>query len=740
MRRRWGLRWGRGRREGRAQRAPAENKHPLVSAERSARQRDVLIGVCVLLALALWATLIIRPLTNPNLRLGSPSSINIRAPRTLTYASKLQTEQARIQVESSPDAVVYTRDANVPIAQRGHLSSLLQTIGQIRDDPTLSNISRREKLVSLPVPNSTLVISPELALQLVRLADADWASVRSQSLAVYDMAMSSNNYELDGAAVETLRERSIPYWGSLTTRDATQQELIGTLGSAFLKPNRVLDQAATRARKQELRDRVAPVMLTIQEDENIVHAGDIVTPAIEEKLEALGLVRTRIDWLNVGGKGLLALLAASMLGIYTLRMQRNVWLSTRSLLVVAVLFALTALAARLVLPLGRSWVYAFPLGVVALLLATLFPRGLALMVVTLLGMVIAYIDDNNAIAAVTLMLGSMAGILSIGRGERWLHFVVAGLMIAAVTGLVQAAFLLTQPVVWQADEWIALVVSSLVNGAISAFMALGLFNVVGHLADVVTPQQLMELAHPSHPLLRKLIREAPGTYYHSLSVGNLAESAAEAIDADALLLRVASYYHDIGKTIRPYFFTDNQSDRENVHNDLDPQTSAGIICDHVIEGEKMAVAAGLPRQVIEFIRAHHGTSVIRHFYQLALQQQDSVNVDDFRYPGPKPRTREQAIMMLADSVEATVRSKAQGGKIASARDEHANGNGRARQGTQTLEELVNSIIDERIRSGQLDESSLTLSDIAKIRVAFINTLQGIYHPRVDYAPQVVKPV
>jgi putative nucleotidyltransferase with HDIG domain len=247
----------------------------------------------------------------------------------------------------------------------------------------------------------------------------------------------------------------------------------------------------------------------------------------------------------------------------------------------------------------------------------------------------------------------------------------------------------------------------------------------------------MELAHPAQPLLRKLIREAPGTYYHSVSVGNLAESAAEAIGADALLLRVAAYYHDIGKTIRPYFFTDNQSDRENVHNELDPHTSAEIICEHVTEGEKMARAAGLPRQIVEFIPTHHGTSVIKHFYQLALQQQDSVNIDDYRYPGPRPRTREQGIMMLADSVEATVRSKAQNGKIISSREEHANGNGRG-SGLQTLEELVSSIIEERIRSGQLDECDLQIQDIGRIRQAFVSTLQGIYHPRVDYTPQIVK--
>jgi cyclic-di-AMP phosphodiesterase PgpH len=420
------------------------------------------------------------------------------------------------------------------------------------------------------------------------------------------------------------------------------------------------------------------------------------------------------------------------------KMQRNVWLATRSLLVVAGMTALAVLAARLTLPLGEEWLYAFPLAVVGLLLATLFPRGLALMIVTLSGLVIVFLVEGQAAPALALLVGSYLGILTIGRGERWLHFVAAGVVVALATALAQAAFWLAAPGGFVLEQWLPILRTSALNGAASAFFSLGLYNLVGHLADVATPQQLMELAHPNNPLLRKLIREAPGTYYHSVSVGNLAESAAEAIGADALLLRVASYYHDIGKTIRPFFYTDNQSDRENVHNELDPHTSAEIICEHVSEGVKMARAAGLPRQIVEFIPAHHGTSVIRHFYQLALQQQDTVNIDDYRYPGPKPRTREQAIMMLSDSVEATVRSKAQNGMIVSSRDDHGNGNGRAKPGQQTLEELVNSIIDDRIKSGQLDECDLTLRDVTRIRLAFINTLQGIYHPRVDYAPQIVK--
>src|SRR6266540_854333 len=687
MRRRWDLRLNRWWRERRKSR---------VTKDRRLKQRNRLVFVCLLMALALWAVLVIRPSIDPNLKPGSPSPIDIRAPRTVTFASESLTEQERIRKESSPDAAVYTNDPNIPTVQRTQLFDLLQTIGRIRDDPSLDPDGKYRKLTSLPLPNSTLVISPALAIQLVLLGPDAWDAVRKQSLDLYDRAMSAHNYEVSDQDFVDLRDRSMPYWSSLLA-SGDQQELILLFSRAFLKPNRLLDEAATKQHKQALRDAVEPVMVTVQENENIVHAGDIVTPAIQEKLEALGLLQPDVDWFDSGGKGLLAALVALIFGTYVYQMQHNVWTSIRPLLVVVVL-----------------------------------------MVVTLLSLLVAFQSEGQVGPAMALLIGSMAGILTIGRGERWLHFVGASIVIAVLNGLTQAAIWLAAPGGLLPDKGLFILITMAVNAIATAVFSLGLYNLVGHLADVVTPQRLMELSHPTHPLLRKLIRVAPGTYYHSVSVGNLAESAGEAIGADALLLRVASYYHDIGKTIRPYFFTDNQSNRENVHNDLDPHTSAEIICDHVIEGEKMARAAGLPRQVVDFIRAHHGTSIIRHFYQLAVQQEDSVNIEDFRYPGPKPKTREQAIMMLADSVEATVRSKAQGGKIVSAREDSATSNGRTQSGQQTLEELVNSIIDERIGSGQLDECSLTLSDIAQIRQVFINTLQGIYHPRVDYEPQVVK--
>jgi putative nucleotidyltransferase with HDIG domain len=705
------------------------------AADRRRRQIwQLLVASCVL-ALALWGILAVRPPTTPDLELGSPSPRDVRANQTLAFPSEVLTEEKRYRAENANDTVVYTRDATVPIAQRVQLVELLQTISQIRDDSSLSAEAEHAKLTSLP--NSTLVISPELAATIAKLTDDEWNDVRLQTLTVYDRATARYDFALNAEAVADLRERLLPYWSAQLGRGNAPQ-IIQLFASLFLKPNSVLDEEATKQRKQAARDAIQPVMVPIQEGESVVRQGEIITPLIQEKLQALGEVKVEADWPDVAGKGLLAALAAVLLGVYIWQAHSEIWMVSHALWVVEGLFALTLLLARVLLPLGTEWAFAFPLATTAMLLAALFSHSFALFAATLLSLLIAFLGDNQLSLAMALLFGSVASVLVVGRGERTLHFLLAGVVAALVMGLTQAVFRLTAFGIATFDQWPPVVISSALNGLLSAMLALGLYNLVGNLATVVTPLQLMELAHPAQPLLRKLIREAPGTYYHSVAVGNLAESAAEAIGADALLLRVAAYYHDIGKTIRPYFYTDNQSDRENVHNELDPHTSAEIICEHVTEGEKMARGAGLPRQIVEFIPTHHGTSVIKHFYQLALQQQDSVNIDDYRYPGPKPRTREQGIMMLADSVEATVRSKAQNGKIASAREDHANGNGRGQAGMQTLEELVSSIVDERIRSGQLDECNLMIQDIVRIRQAFIATLQGIYHPRVDYTPQIVK--
>ncbi|MBC8161448.1 MAG: HDIG domain-containing protein [Roseiflexaceae bacterium] len=699
--------------------------------ERQAWRSFWLLTLCFWLLV--WSILVARAPVATNIVAGKPSPVTVQSRREVSYLSEVRTEEARAKIETDPETIVYTRDTSIPTTQRNQLTDLLLTVTQIRDDPTLGEAEQLQQLVSLP--NSSVVITETMAGEIAQLSDEQWTTTRQLSVELYDRAMRETNFELTDQDVRNLRERSLPYWAS-QRGTGSPYTLAVTFASPFLKANRIVDELATQESKQDARNNVVPVRVTVLEGESVIREGDIVTADSLEKLAALGELESDLNPMRIVGRALLAALAAGLLAAFIASSHHKIWKRPRSIAVIYGLAATTLLLARAMigLPLGLAWPYAFPLGAAVLLLAALFDSGIALLVAVVLSFLIGFTGGSNFGLAMVLLFSATAGVFALGRGERSLRFVWAGAVVASVTALVQ--FTLWSLTIGINEQWLpGILLMSAVNGILTIILALGLYNLVGQAAGIATPFQLMELSNPSQPLLRKLVREAPGTYYHSVSVANLAESAAEAIGADALLLRVAAYYHDVGKAARPYFYTDNQSDRENVHNELDPKTSAQIIADHVREGVNMARSARLPQQIIDFIPAHHGTSVIQHFYQLALRQEDSVDVADYRYPGPKPRTREQAVLMLADTVEATVRAKSQHGKLITAKQK---ADGAAQNGAQTLEELVATLIEEKMRNGQLDESPVTLQELTLIRQAFLTTLQGIYHPRVEYAPQLVK--
>jgi len=253
-------------------------------------------------------------------------------------------------------------------------------------------------------------------------------------------------------------------------------------------------------------------------------------------------------------------------------------------------------------------------------------------------------------------------------------------------------------------------------------LAVGSFAVIGNLFGIMTVFQLLELANPSSRLLRRLLLETPGTYHHSVMVGNLAERAAETIGADPLMARVAAYYHDIGKMKNPLAFIENQAGARNIHDDLSAEVSARIISAHIKDGIDLGYENGLPVQIIGFIPQHHGTSVMSYFYGKALAEvagnDELLPEDAFRYPGPKPQSREAAILMLADGVEASVRSLDD-------KDE------------ASIRAMVDRIVDARVEDGQLDDADLTLKNIAQIKLAFVQQLLGMYHSRIKYPDNVV---
>jgi putative nucleotidyltransferase with HDIG domain len=318
--------------------------------------------------------------------------------------------------------------------------------------------------------------------------------------------------------------------------------------------------------------------------------------------------------------------------------------------------------------------------------------------------------------ATYITAGGLVAILTLNRAEHLNTFFWAGLYVTLANLLVLFTFRLPEggldPV-----GLVQLLGAAIINGVLSASLTLiGLF-LMGNMFDVTTSVQLLELARPTHPLLNDLLHKAPGTYHHTLMVSNLAEQAAERIGANSLLTRIGAYYHDVGKTVRPYMFVENQIEGANVHDQFEPRTSAEIIISHVTEGVKLAKKYHLPSRVRAFIPEHHGTMRVSFLYQKAVAQSanGATGVDEsaFRYPGPRPQSKETALLMLADGCEAAVRANRP-------------------ESPDQLDEIIRKVIADRIAWNQLDECPLTLAELEKVRASFVATLQGVYHPRLRY--------
>jgi putative nucleotidyltransferase with HDIG domain len=412
---------------------------------------------------------------------------------------------------------------------------------------------------------------------------------------------------------------------------------------------------------------------------------------------------------RMAGWLLMGVLVVGLLLAWIWRFRPQVWNRTSALLLIALLLigatvAIKVTAGRPVLP------YVLPTAVVGLLLAVLIDAGTALLVTGLLALLGGAITGSVEFASY-ILLGGMAGVILVRRGERFGHFAQAAIAIALVNvGVVTLFTLLGNRDVTGLAE---LAGASLAAAAGSAIAALGSFVVVGNLFGITTSFQLLELANPTQKLLRRLMLEANGTYNHSLLVGNLAERAAEQIGADPLLARVASYYHDVGKLDNPLAYIENQAGGDNVHDDLTPEASVALVKAHVAKGIDLAYQYKLPKPIIAFIPQHHGTALISYFHARAKEGTQPVDDARFRHSGPKPQSKEAAILMLADGVEASVRSL-------SDHDE------------PTIRAMVDRIIRERLEDGQFDECDLTLRDVERIREAFVVQLVGMYHRRVEY--------
>jgi putative nucleotidyltransferase with HDIG domain len=673
----------------------------------------LLAVVAAAVALVALMTPQVISLVSPTLQVGQVATQDYRAPEPVSFTSEVLTQQKRDAALRAVAPVFTAPDTSIARKQLEHLRSALAFISSVRADSFATSQQKLEDLAAL----EDVHLDQQTAHNILALSDARWQTVQQETIVVLEQVMRNTirSDRLDDA------RNSVPSLVSLTLPEQ-QAAIVANLASAFVAPNSFFSQDLTDAARQEASQSVSPIIRSFITGETIVPRGKVLTEADVEALQQLGLVQPQQKWQDLASAAALVVLLLVFTAFFLQRRTRLLQ-ETRGLLVMVGSFLVFLLVGRLIISGHAILPYAFPLATFSLTMVAVLGPELSLLVSLPLAILMAYGLPNALDLTLYYTLTSLLGVLSLGRAHRVTAFFWAGIAIALSGTAVVIVYRLPQP----SMDWIGLATlaaAAFFNGLASASLTVLLQFIFAQFLGMTTPMQLMELTRPDNPLLRLILRNAPGTYQHSLQVANLAEQAAELVGADALLTRVGALYHDVGKALNPAYFIENQvPGMLNPHEMLDPVSSADIIIRHVTEGLDLARKNHLPRRIQDFILEHHGTMLTRYQYVQAVNaaggDESQVNMARFRYPGPRPQSRETAILMLADGSEARVRAE-------KPRDE------------AELRKIIKEVIDDRVAIGELDDTDITLSDLSRMLESFTTTLRGIYHPRITY-PQLATP-
>ena len=640
--------------------------------------------------------------------MGSVAQLTLQAPRDIEYVSDIRTEEARRAAESAVDLVYTSPDPAIARQQIERLNTTLQYITSVRSNFELTGEQKKSDLVEL----SDVRLQLETIDYLLAISDSRWDLVQAEALRVFEQVMRRAIHEDKVEAAQV----GISSLVSLTLSEQ-QATLVTELVTAFVVPNSFYSEELTVAARQAARVSVKPIVQTYKTGETIVPAGEIITPADLEAFQQLGMIRPGQRWEDMAGAAAVVLLSAVFVPLYFFRRNRAVVVNDiRSILVIALLFIIFLIGARLFT--NRTLApYGYPLQAAGLLITTLFGLETGLVIAIPLCLLASYGLSNTLDLAPYYLISSLMGLLVLGPVRRFWGFVRAGIAVSLSGFVVLMAYRLP----FYTPDWLGVVQFVGVvafAGFAAASITLLLQFLLAQTLGLTTAFQLLDISRPDYPLLQFLLRNAPGTYQHSLQVANLAEQAAEKIGADPLLTRVGAQFHDIGKALNPTFFIENQiPGNVNKHHDISPEESAATIIRHVTDGVQLAKKHRLPRRLHDFILEHHGTLITRYQYNQAMEaiggDVTKVDIEDFRYPGPRPNSRETALLMLADATEARARAERP-------------------TSDEDLRALVLNVIETVQKFGQLDDTVLTLRDLNLITESFATTLRGTYHPRIQY--------
>ncbi len=643
-----------------------------------------------------------------SLVVGDVSPRSIEAPYAHSYLSEISTAKAQDNARQSIQPIYLPADPLISRTQVEKLRTALAYISTVRVDSLATEQQRHDDLQNL----LEMDLQDDTIASILSMPDTRWYLIQQEALSVLEQVM--RNSIRDTQVSEARRSVATLVSYSLTTE---QSKLVEAIVSPYVVPNSLYSEELTTAAQQKAADAVKPIYKSFIANELIVQRGEIITPEIEEALKQYGIIRSNPLTNNLIAAFAITLVSAGFVVVFLSHRKLNLSISITSLVMISIAFLIFLYAGRFLIPGHTVLPYFFPLAAFGLVIASLFSTELGIIFSLILSITTAFDMTFSLDLTLFYAISSMCGIWVMGRGRRVVSYIWAGLAIGLAGSLVIIAYRLTEPY----TDWLGiatLVGTSFLNGVASASLALLFQFMLTQIFGLATPLHLLEISRSDHPLLQFFLQNAPGSYQHSLQVANLAEQAAKIIGADPLLVRVGALYHDVGKAMNPHYFIENQiGNQANPHDNLTPEDSSRIIIQHVTDGMALMKKYRMPPRIRDFVLEHHGTTITRFQYnkakELSLVNGNYVNKEDFRYPGPRPQTRETALLMLADCAEAKARADLP-------KDENE------------LREIVRKAVDICLQQSQLNDTNLTFQDLNRTIESFVFTLRNTYHPRIRY--------
>lgn len=642
-----------------------------------------------------------------NLKTGDIPKVDIKAPREVK--DELSTDAKLHQaIDSVP--IQYNKNPEVKTDILNNLNAFFTKASQLKD----SQIEEKDKLEKLK-SEYNMNITEDTYRAVITLEKDDIKKLQDflQRILgdIYDSSNISDNTQSDNE--DDIKKAQENILLKVTTSELSKdlRTIATNIAYSQISPNFFYDKEKTEELRKEAEKKVSPVM--IKKDQTIVKEGEPVTEHQIQILKDLGLLNNSpyFQWHIYLSLAVLIILILLLQWIYIYKYHEKIFHDVKLIVMINILNCIAILLSRIV---GMISPFLMPITFIPMIMALLVNHRISLTLSVLNCVLINVASGFNLDITILAIVNSVVGSIILKKMQQRNDILIASLyvFIINVTLTFSMGFLVSSNILDVVHKSIYTGSASIVSG----ILVIGFLPLFESAFDIVTTIKLLELSNPNAPLLKRLLMEAPGTYHHSIMVGNLAEVAAEEVGGNSLLARVAAYYHDIGKIKRPYFFKENQLGKDNPHDKLTPNLSTLIIISHVKDGSEMAKEYKLPKIIKDIIEEHHGTSVVKYFYltmKNSSEEFESINEDDFKYSGPIPRTKESGIIMLADGVEAAVRSINEPDEF-------------------KITQMIDSIFKDRLNEGQLDDCDLTLRDMSKIKKAFLTVLIGIYHHRIEY--------